>query len=650
MSNQIEVIKAGVDYYPEHWDRSIWESDIELMLKSGVKVVRLAEFAWSRLEPTEGKYDFEWLDDIISRLTKAKLEIILGTPTSCPPVWMYRKYEEVRHTEKSGLKTATGIRGHRCWESPVFLKFSQKIISQMAKRYATNSNIIAWQLDNELESNSCNCDNCTSAFREHLKKKFNGDIKKLNLAYGLDVWSGEYSNFDEIITPIGAQYKPGWLNPSYMLEHARWASESTAKFVDFQIATIRKEIPKAFITTNSCFTAHTPDFHKIFDRLNVAAYDNYPSLYKAEDGYPNADRGFILDWVRGLKDDNFWLLEQVGGSFGCWAPISPAPKPSMMDGYAWQAVGHGANLIMFFRWRTATKGAEMFCHGLLEHHGIPGRRFNEFAKFCTELNALEIPTDTVIKSDVALLYSSEQDFAFRVQEMSAGFTYRKQVELLHSAFRGIGVNVDVINESADIGKYKVVLLPTHFVSDDLVATKLEKFVSDGGTVVITNRSGVKDKHGACLMHKLPGDFAKICCVTVAEYDAIGEDTVPLIVGDKKYTASTWNDILELCGAKAYAIYDGEYYKGQVAASKNFFGKGTAYYLGTVGDMAFYRDLAIEISSDTKITHDITIPKGLDVITRNKGKTKYTFIFNNSYTECEYKRMTFKPFESKVIIL
>ena len=164
-------MRIGVDYYPEHWDRSLWESDADLMQQTGVEVVRLAEFAWCRLEPQEGCFDFGWLDDIIGILTERGIRIVLCTPTNCPPLWFYEKYPEAVQTEKDGHKTRTGIRGHRCINNTDFLRYAERIIDVMTKHYADNDSIIAWQIDNELEANFCFCETCIEKYRSWLKDK-----------------------------------------------------------------------------------------------------------------------------------------------------------------------------------------------------------------------------------------------------------------------------------------------------------------------------------------------------------------------------------------------------------------------------------------------------------------------------------------------
>ena len=645
------MIEIGVDYYPEHWDNTLWDEDIALMKKTGVKVVRIAEFAWSRLEPREGSFEFKWLDKIIDKLSAAGLKIILGTPTNCPPLWMYRNYEETLFVERTGMRTETGIRGHRCLTSKVFRKFVRCIIEQMLVRYGQRSEVIAWQIDNELEANHCNCDQCTASFQKFLKEKYNS-IDVLNKLYGNDVWSGDFSDFLEIKTALGSNYKYDWLNPSFMLDYQRFASQSTADFICFQRDIIREHIPPhVIITTNACFSAHTPDYYKIFDCLDIAAYDNYPTLYKLDDPV-NSAQSFTLDLIRGYKRSNFWILEQMSGAFGCWAPQSPSPRPGAIKGYALQAIAHGANLVMHFRWRTSVKGAEMFCHGLLDHHSVPGRRFKEFEELCEEINALEIPDDTEIQSRVAILYSYEQEHAFKIQQLPPGCTYRQQAELLHAAYTSYGINVDVIEQTAELSKYDIVVVPMHFVTDADTVSKLKEHVKAGGIAIVTNRSGVKDKYNACLMERLPGAFSELCGAVVDEYDAIGAKNVDIVSEKHKYIASCWCDILELKGAEPYAEYASEYYSGRVAAARNKFGEGTAYYLGMIGNDAFYRNLALKTLEEASIPHARELPRGVEIRTRQNADVKITFIFNNSFKDSSFDyvntHFSLKPFECKVI--
>lgn len=105
------MIRIGIDYHPEHWDRSMWEEDAARMEALGTHVVRIGEFAWSRMEPRDGVFDFGWLDDAIDVLSRHHMRIILGTPTNSAPVWLYHDRPDTLQWGRDGKPTDTGIRG-----------------------------------------------------------------------------------------------------------------------------------------------------------------------------------------------------------------------------------------------------------------------------------------------------------------------------------------------------------------------------------------------------------------------------------------------------------------------------------------------------------------------------------------------------------
>ncbi len=624
------MIKIGIDYYPEHWDRSMWEQDAADMAKLGVRTVRMAEFAWSRLEPEDGMFDFTWLDDAIDVIRRHGMQVILGTPTNCAPLWLYHSHPETRQWERNGRPTDLGIRGHRCIQSPVFRQYAGRIVAQMAQRYAGRPEIAAWQLDNELESNHCTCPACTQGFRDFLKAKY-GTLDALNSAWGTVVWSGEYSSWDQITPLLAPNCLPNWHNPAWMLDYERYGAACTTDYVRFQSNIIRAYDPKAVITTNSCFCANIPDFHQLFAALDVASYDNYPPIRLPEDPEALYSNAFALDFIRSFKQKNFWIMEQLGGPLGCWGPISPAMEPGMLEGYALQAVAHGADLLSFFRWRTACTGAEMFCYGILDHNNAPNRRLKELDRLCRRLERMPELDRTTIHAQVAMLYSAEQEYALKNQIQSEGFAYWTQLKLFHNACMNLGVDLDILPERACFDGYKVVLVPTHFITDPALAGRLERFAENGGTVVLTNRSGVKDQNGNCILGQmLPTVFRRLCGCYVTESDAIGPARQRLCtVHGGSYQITSWCDLLALDTAAAWARYQDRFYAGTPAITRNPFGAGLAYYVGTVGEKALYRALLLEIFREQGISTVENLPQGVEVTTRTGPGGTYRFFFNNT---------------------
>jgi len=647
------MIQIGIDYYPEHWDRTLWDEDFARMEQLGVHTVRMGEFSWCRLEPKEGEFHFEWLDEAIGLAARHGMRVILGTPTNCPPLWLFERHPDALQYDPDGTPTHLGIRGHRCMMSPVLRRYAAKIVGLLAERYGSRPEIAAWQIDNEIESNHCTCPTCTALFRQYAQTKY-GTLEALNKAWGTDVWGGEYSSWQQLTPPLlRSGFRRDWYNPAWLLDYERFCSESAADFVRFQTELIRARAPKAVITTNSCFSGGMPDFHRMFEPLDVAAYDNYPPVTLPKDPEQLYSNAFALDFIRGIKQKNFWILEQLGGPMGCWGPISPSMEPGMLEGYALQAVAHGADLLSFFRWRTSISGAEMFCHGLLDHDNRKNRRLTELEGLCRRLRKLPALSDTTVVSQVAVLYSSEQEYALKNQRQSERFAYWTQLRLLHDAVLSMGVNVDVISQNASFEGYRVVLVPTHFVTDPNVAARLEQFAASGGTVVLTNRSGVTDRNAKGIPGRsLPTAFSAMCGCRVMEYDAIGSKTQLMrTTRGGCYRITGWCDLLELDTAVPWAWYVGRYYADIPAISKNHFGKGTVYYVGTVGERAFYRVLMKEALTEQGIETIETLPQGVEVCTRTGPGGGYRFFFNNTLDSQRFllgsSHMVLQPMEVRI---
>ncbi|MBR1831541.1 MAG: beta-galactosidase [Ruminiclostridium sp.] len=644
-------MRIGVDYYPEHWDRKMWSADARLMAETGVKLVRLAEFAWCRLEPSDGVFDFDWLDDAVRIFADHGIDVVIGTPTNCPPRWLCEKHPDILPVGDSGKTNPIGIRGHRCMNSPVFREYAGRIVDRLAAHYKNFGNVIAWQIDNELEANICYCETCTDKHREWLKNKY-GTIEALNRAYGNVVWSGEYSSWEQVDPPYGG-YNPAWLNPAYMLDLRRRAAEDVTEFAEFQADIFRSHIPGAKITTNTWFCSNIPAFRELFADLDFVSYDNYPATGipdDYEDIYTHAPH---LDLMRGIKRKDFWIMEQLSGGIGCWMPMQKTTRPGMIKGYALQAFAHGADTVVHFRWRTANTGAEMHWHGLIDHSNVPGRRFAEFAELCREAEGLADLRGTELHADAAVLFSPESEAAFKLQPQTDGFSYMEQIKLIHQAFARYGVNVDIIDEHEDISQYKIICVPALYIVNDDTVSRLYSFARSGGTVVITARSGVKDSNNNCIMEQLPTVYKELAGCHVSEYDPIGWSRAKLRFTDGAvFDCRQWCDILETDTAEALACYDSDFYAGKPAVTVNRYGSGTAYYIGTVGERRMYEKLAKTMLDDSGIPYIAELPENVEVTVRTGNGVAAMFVFNNSGSEktvhLDGKDITLEPFGMSII--
>ena len=140
----------GVAYYPEAWPEEEMAKDIAQMKDAGIHVARMGEFAWSKMEPREGEFHFEWLHRVINALADAGIATILGTPTATPPIWLSRKYPNIMKENETGRRRQHGGRRHCCSNNPHYRAASARIVEAMAKEVGENENVIGWQIDNEI--------------------------------------------------------------------------------------------------------------------------------------------------------------------------------------------------------------------------------------------------------------------------------------------------------------------------------------------------------------------------------------------------------------------------------------------------------------------------------------------------------------------
>jgi len=625
----MDKVHVGVAYYPEHWDQNMWDNDAQLMRDSGVTVVRLAEFAWSRMELSEGIFDFDWLHDAVELFHQYGISVVLGTPTMTPPHWLVQKHPDVLPDFGQSL-LHPGVRGHRCYNSPSMRKHSAMIIEQMAHRFAGNEAIIGWQTDNEFMLHMCRCSHCKDGFHDWLLAKY-GTLEEINRQWGTAVWSGEFNDWEQIrLFPSSERH----MNPSLLLDYRRFQNESVMKFQQIQIDMIRQLCPGHFITHNAWGGPLPLDYKQLYENLDFASFDYYPSTYPNKTDTNPYSGALSLDRTRGFKNRNYWVMEQFGGMPGSWMSTWRSPYPGFLRAYAWQSIARGADGVVFFRWRSAIAGAEQFWHGLLEHSNVPGRRFEEFQRFGKEVGQLSHQLwGTELKHKVAIYYDVDSHSALQLQPQVDGMDYYENLKTVHRALVKLGIGVDVVSDLDDLDRYRIVVVPSLFVLDDNKAALISDFVKRGGIIIGTPRTGVKSANNQCHMMPLPSLLAGCFGVHVKEYDPIGADEHSLInESGTAYACTQWNDLLEPTTSKAIAWYDCDFYKGSPAITVNEWGDGKAYYIGTFPDEGYYSDLFVSLAEGTGIEVIRDMPEGLQVTYRSNGSCTYMFILNLSREE------------------
>jgi len=628
------MFRFGVDYYPEHWPETRWPEDARLMAEAGVNTVRLAEFAWSFLEPHPGHLDFNWLDQALDILYRHDIQAILGTPTASPPPWVMAMMPDAYRVLASGQRQTYGNRREYCPTHPGYRERGRIITQAMAEHYARHPAVIGWQIDNEL-SGYCYCDICRANFQVWLRERY-GSLESLNAAWGTAFWSHVYTEWSQIPVPLETGGVP---NPGLGLDYRRFMSDTFVRFQQEQVDILRQTCPTHFITHNFMgFGFDQINYFDLSQTLDFVAWDNYPrtSWHLTRDVNP-AYVALGHDVIRGLKGKPFWLMEEQSGSGG-WQTLGITPRPGDMRLWTYQAIAHGADAIVYFRWRTARFGTEQYWHGVLDHHGRTGRRYHELQAIGAELKRVGAKfLGAESHSQVAMLLSYDTRWAFQVQPHHDNFKYPAFFVSYYQALHRRNVSIDIVPPNADLGRYRLVLAPALHVLDQATADNLRRYVHNGGMLLTTARTGVKDAANAVVNLPLPGLLADVCGVEVDEYDVLPADaSVPLDLAlpgaassAQEASARLWCDVLTPTTAQTVAYYRGEYFAGRAAVTLNRFGQGQAVYVGTLGDDDLTDTLvgwALELAGVKPL---LVTPQSVEATERWQGSQRLLFLLNHS---------------------
>jgi len=604
----------GVDYYPEYWKEELIESDLEKMVEMGVTIVRIGEFSWHLMEKTEGEYDFSYFDKVVHMLKHKGIKIVFGTPTATFPAWLAKKYgDEILSVDENFQQRTYGGRRVYCFNSGTYREYCDGIVARLVSHYRNEEAIIAWQMDNEPGhegSDSCFCETCKKEFRGFLKKKYIR-IDKLNEAYGTIFWGQTYNDFEEVPLPGKTITQH---NPALMLDYARFRSESLRGFMAEQASLIRRCMgshQQLTVNLEGGFFEKWFDFEKTAVLGDFVAYDNYPVWGGLKEPLPPAEIAMGLDFIRGLSyglhnkggkaQGSFWIMEQLMGAQG-HNIIGYRPRPNQAAMWSWQAMARGCSNMLYFSWRSMTRGTEQFCHGLMGHDNMPSVEAEEAKLFFDKKK--ELTQEDVfgqIKSEAAVLYDYDNIWSWRIQPQSSAFDFKTELMRLYTPFHDLNAWLDVIPTHREIADYKVVLVPVlQFVSPEL-GEKLKRFAKNGGTVIFSFRAGLRDENNNILEASLPGIVSEMCGIKVAAYEAlqVGQREELIGIGDMKGLSGqceVWRDFVKVETAETLCTYGDPFYKDYSCITENSYGKGKVLYIGAGVDSGTMRQLVERVVS------------------------------------------------------
>jgi beta-galactosidase len=622
-------IRLGTAYYPEQWPRERWPVDARLMAAAGLSVVRMGEFAWAELEPEAGRFDFAWLDEAVDLFVAQGLEIVLGTPTAAPPAWLVREHPDILPVVADRHPLGFGTRRHYCPNAPAFHQATDRIVAALAGHYGRDPRVRVWQIDNEI-GGRCYCEHCRAGFRRWLRERY-GTLEALNAAWGTAFWSQRYDTWEDIGLPAPEPIRDGGFsprapNPGLALDARRFFSQSYVAYLRRQQDLLRSLVaPEQRITHNLMgFDVGDVDYTELSAGLDFVSWDNYPA-----GGWNTSWTRTALsaDAMRGLKPPHVWVMEQQVGPLG-WEYVR-SPRRGQMRLFAYQAIAHGAETIVFFRWRTARFGTEQHWYGVLDADGVAGRRYRDLERLAGELDELAVLAEAEHDADAAVLYDYDSRFTLQIQPAHPALAHEASVHRWYAALRRLGLGVDVVPAGRDLSRYRLVAVPSMPIVSDDVAAALAAYVEGGGTLVVGPRAGVRDATGAVPDRRMPAGLVELLGIEVTEI-ASGELSADL-QGALTGTFDGWFEELAVVDATSLATYADGDFAGGAAISERHAGAGTAVYVGGAGGDELLASLFRTLCARAGIVvHDVS--PDVEVVPLRSGGEQLHVVLNHADDE------------------
>ncbi|MGA8632911.1 MAG: beta-galactosidase, partial [Terracidiphilus sp.] len=618
----VPSLLLGAAWYPEQWPEPRWEADLQLMEDAHLHVVRVGEFAWSTLEPSQGHYDLDWLARAIRLAEKHHIAVVIGTPTDAPPAWLTSAHPETLRVDADGRRAEHGGRRQFNYANSVYRVFCAAIAAQLARRFGHDPNVIGWQIGNEYTDESFDA-GTRRLFDEWLRRKYK-TLDALNSAWTTAYWSQTYDRWDEIPLPTAGG------NPGLLLDHKRFVSDTWRSFQRVQIDAIRKYAePRQFITTNigGLGWSDNWDHYEITRDLDIASWDDYVG-----EGHLNVARnGAMHDFARGWKRQNFWVMETQPGSVN-WAPVNTTLDRGETSAMAWQAVGHGADAVLYWQWRDALNGQEQYHGALVGPDGTPLPIYSEIRDVGSDFElAAAALKGTKPMAQVAIVVTYDSRWAIDFQPHNKNYD---QLEVLLDYYRPLreqGYTVDIVSADAPLDGYKLVLAPDlNVISNDL-ATHLLAYVQQGGHLLLGPRSGMKDEHNALHVERQPGPLVAPLGGRVEQFYAL-DGIVPVGGTVGTGTVSQWAEQLSLSAPDTEVLLrygkSNGWLDDQPAMISRPVGRGRISYLGAVLDPNLMQSVISWAVTDAGVQTEFGVVSNSIEVCRRVGASHTVYVLIN----------------------
>ncbi|KYG34146.1 beta-galactosidase [Alkalihalobacillus trypoxylicola] len=617
----------GGDYNPNQWPKDIWSEDMRIFKKASINSATINVFSWAKIQPSEDEYYFDELDQIIEMLSEEKYDIVLATSTASLPAWMVKKYPEVARTDYEGRHHKFGQRHNACPNSLVYQKYARRMAEKLAERYGDHPHVTCWHINNEY-GGECFCENCEKAFRIWVQNRYK-TIENLNKAWNLEFWGHTIYEWDEIVLPNALSEGIGRDKTAFAgisIDYRRFNSDSMLENYKMEKNAIRSFDPNTPITTNLMGTYKILDYFKWAKELDIVSWDNYPSY-----NTPLSLTAMTHDLMRGLKDGQPFMLMEQTPSQQNWQPYNSLKRPGKMRAQSYQTIAHGADTIQYFQLRRSVGACEKFHGAVIEHVGHEETRvFREVAQLGKELETLSEVIGTRFNSKVGIIFDWDNYWAL---EYTSGpnkdLKYVDQIHQYYEFFYDRNIPVDMISVDSDFSDYDLVVAPVLYMLKDGLANRLTDFVKNGGHFVTTFMSGIVNESDNVYLGGYPGPLREMAGVWVEEIDALAPEQSNQVAftNGSKHSCNLLCDIIHLEGAEAVAYYEEDFYANSPSVTKNDFGKGKFWYVGTQLEKSGISEILQQVVEGAKINALVAKSDGLEITKRENQEHAYYFVIN-----------------------